>query len=96
VVGPSISPGVYEVGNEVVEEALINIPKVEDALHKNKNGKFHFNLWEANRQILLHCGLENENIIIAGECSFSETEKYFSARRDGAETGRMVSGIMLL
>jgi polyphenol oxidase len=96
VVGPSISPGVYEVGNEVVEETLKNIPKADKTLHIYTNGKFHFNLWEANRQILLHCGLENENIIIAGECSFSETEKYFSARRDGAETGRMVSGIMLL
>jgi YfiH family protein len=96
VVGPSIGPGIYEVGNEVVEAALGNIPEVEKTLYKNSKGKFHFNLWEANRQVLLQCGLKNENIAIAGECSYTENEKYFSARRDGVDTGRMVSGIMLL
>jgi YfiH family protein len=95
VIGPSISPDVYEVGNEVVEEALKNIPQAEETLHKNKFGKFHFNLWEANRQILMNCGVNSKNIEIAGECSFTKTEKYFSARRDGADTGRMVSGIMM-
>jgi copper oxidase (laccase) domain-containing protein len=53
-------------------------------------------LWEANRQVLLHAGLQPENIEILGECSFSENSKYFSARKEGADTGRMVSGIMLL
>jgi len=36
-----------------------------------------------------------ENIEISGECTFKENEKYYSARRDGIETGRIVSGIML-
>jgi len=94
--GPSISPDVYEVGNEVVEEVLKNIPQAEKTLHENKNGKSNFNLWEANRQILLNCGLSGKNIEISRECSFTLSEKYFSARRDGANTGRMVSGIMLL
>ena len=94
-IGPSIGPEVYEVGNEVVEAALASIPGVENTLHKNSNGRFHFNLWEANRLILLHCGLLEQNIEVLAECSFLENDKYFSARRDGVETGRMVSGIML-
>jgi YfiH family protein len=94
-IGPSIGPEIYEVGDEVVIVARKSIPNVELALHKNNAGKFHFNLWEANRQLLLSCGLKSTNIEILGECSFIEKEKFYSARRDGMETGRMVSGIML-
>lgn len=96
LVGPSIGPGIYEVGDEVVTAAHQNIPHAAKSLHKNSKGRFHFNLWEANRQILLQCGLNSKNIEIAGECSFTQAEKYFSARRDGVDTGRTVSGIMLL
>jgi YfiH family protein len=96
LIGPSIGPGVYEVGDEVVGQVRKNIPDAETTLFKNRKGNFHFNLWEANRRVLLNCGLSPEKIEVSGECSFTENEKYFSARRDGVETGRMVSGIMLI
>ncbi len=96
LIGPSIGPGVYEVGDEVVKKARENIPNAENTLHENLKGTFHFNLWEANQQLLLNIGLRGKNIEIAGECSFIEDKKYFSARREGVNTGRIVSGIMLL
>jgi hypothetical protein len=95
-IGPSISPDIYEVGNEVVEEVKKSIPNADILLHKNSSGNFHVNLWEANRQVLLENGLKENNIEILGECSFTETNKYFSARKEGIATGRMVSGIMIL
>ena len=95
-IGPSISPEIYEVGDEVVAAARKSIPNVETTLHKNGKGNSHFNLWEANRQMLLKSGVVQQNIQILGACSFSEAEKYYSARREGADTGRMVSGIMIL
>lgn len=95
-IGPSISPEIYEVGNEVVEEVKKSIPNAEMLIHKNSSGNFHVNLWEANRQVLLENGLQEKNIEILGECSFTETNKYFSARKEGIATGRMVSGIMIL
>ncbi|HPF50198.1 MAG TPA: peptidoglycan editing factor PgeF [Draconibacterium sp.] len=95
-IGPSIGPDIYEVGDEVVKAARNSIPGVEKALHKNASGKYHFDLWEANRLILMDCGLLSENIEVLAECSFLEDGKYFSARREGEQTGRMVSGIMLL
>lgn len=94
-IGPSIGPGVYEVGNEVVEAARASVPEAEQTLHLNTNGKYHFDLWEANRRILLECGLQKKHIEVLAECSFEEGDKYFSARREGVDTGRMVSGIML-
>lgn len=95
-IGPSISPEIYEVGDEVVAAVRKSIPNAEMLIHKKSSGKFHVNLWEANRQVLLSNGLSEKNIEILGECSYIQNSKYFSARKDGTETGRMVSGIMLL
>jgi YfiH family protein len=95
-IGPSISPEIYEVGEEVVKAAKNSIPNSEKTLFENKSGKFHFNLWEANQQLLLQTGLQTNNIEILGECSYQNSNKYYSARKEGIDTGRMVSGIMIL
>lgn len=95
-IGPSIGPEIYEVGDDVVKAVKKSITNYEITLSKNSTGKFHFNLWEANKQILLENGILTENIEILGECSFQNSSKYYSARKQGIETGRMVSGIMLL
>lgn len=94
-VGPSIGPEVYEVGAEVVEAAHKAIPEASKTLHLNFTGKYHFDLWGANRLLLLDAGLKESNIEVLEACSYRINEKYFSARRDGVYTGRMVTGIML-
>lgn len=95
-IGPSIGPVVYEVGSEVEQAARQTIPEAEQTLCLKGSGKYHFNLWEANRNLLLSCDILAENIEVLEECSFQGENKYFSARRDGIDTGRMVSGIMIL
>jgi purine-nucleoside/S-methyl-5'-thioadenosine phosphorylase / adenosine deaminase len=94
-IGPSIGPEVYEVGAEVVEAALRSIPAAESTLQLNQSGKYHFNLWEANRLLLIEAGVQTSNIEVLADCSFLEADKYYSARREGVQTGRMVSGILL-
>ncbi len=94
-IGPSIGPNIYEVGNEVVDAVRERFTHTENLLIKNGSGKFHFNLWEANKQLLLENNVHAENIEILGDCSFELADKYYSARREGFETGRMVSGIYL-
>ena len=94
-IGPSIGPEVYEVGNEVVQSVRNTFQNPEKLLIQNNSGKYHFNLWEANRQILIDNQIEVENIEVFGECSYSHPEKYYSARKQGSKTGRMVSGILL-
>lgn len=95
-IGPSISPAVYEVGSEVTEAVRLSIPNSEHVIHKKQNGKNHVDLWAANREVLVESGLKHENIEIAEECSFTDNNRFFSARKEGADTGRMVSGMMLL
>ncbi|HZH71861.1 MAG TPA: peptidoglycan editing factor PgeF [Mariniphaga sp.] len=95
-IGPSIGPEVYQVGEEVAKAVYECLPKPESLIRNDSKGKYLFNLWEANKQLLIECGIAGSNIEISGQCTFSLKEEYFSARREGIDTGRMVSGIMLI
>lgn len=94
-IGPSIGPEVYEVGQNV-REAFANTFEASEPFFTTKaNGKFLLNLWEANKYLLLKSGLKSEHIDIIGLCTFSHPELFFSARREGIQSGRMANGIGL-
>jgi len=95
-IGPSIHMHAYEVGPEVVaavDSAFSNSP----ALLKPslREGHAFFDLWEANQTVLIEAGILEENIEVMGLCSFEHSDMFYSARREGSDTGRMVSGICL-
>ena len=91
-IGPSISPQVYEVSSDVYR--LFNHELYEETLPP-KIDKRMLNLWKANHYQLTHAGVKVQNIETANLCTFSNPGKFYSARRDGAKTGRMATGIML-
>ena len=93
-IGPSISVAVYEVGNEVLKN-FENAGFDTGEIFVERNGSVYLDLWEANRQSLLNAGIIPEHIEIAGICSYTEHERFFSARRLGIKSGRMLSGIMI-
>ena len=96
-IGPSIHMHAYEVGREVVEAVEANFGNSSALLKPSLNeGKAYFDLWEANQTLLLESGLREENIEVMGLCSFEHADLFYSARREGVETGRMVSGIRLV
>jgi YfiH family protein len=88
-VGPSISGKVYEVGKEVANHFR------DESQLKKENGKSCLNLWVENETQLLESGIKQENISVAGMCTFSNPELFYSARREGLKTGRMASFISL-
>ncbi|EXZ34744.1 multi-copper polyphenol oxidoreductase laccase family protein [Bacteroides fragilis str. 1007-1-F  len=57
--------------------------------------KYHIDLWEANRQQLLDFGVPGVQIEIADICTYIRHEDFFSARRLGIKSGRILSGIMI-
>ena len=95
-IGPSIHLHAYEVGEEVIDAVRGRFAN-HRALLKPANDphKAFFDLWEANRTVMTEAGVPGKNIELMGYCSFSHEPLFFSARREGAQTGRMVSGIML-
>ena len=95
-IGPSIHMHAYEVGPEVVKAVEASFSNASALLKPSLNeGKAYFDLWEANQTVLLESGLLEKNIELMGLCSFEHSELFYSARRDGVDTGRMVSGIRL-
>lgn len=93
-IGPSISVKVYEVGKEVVENFDKAGFDMQEIIEKRDTSYF-LDLWTANKQSLLKAGILPEHIEIAGKCTFTGHERFFSARRLGIKSGRMLSGILL-
>jgi copper oxidase (laccase) domain-containing protein len=94
VIGPSISANVYEVGEEVVDnfrDAGFDISRIVTV----RNQSFYLDLWEANKQSLQSAGITDDHIEISGICTFTEHDRFFSARRLGIKSGRIATGIML-
>lgn len=93
-IGVSISPEVYNVGAELIDEfKKSQFPVDEIFIHRD--GQLFLDLWNANKWLLTEAGIPQQNIEIAGLCSYSMHEQFFSARRLGIKSGRMLSGIML-
>ena len=108
-IGPSIGPCCYEVGPEVRETfeaarlrqgsdaagphfdaadlhrwfAPIESPRASDVL----------DLWQANRDQLVAAGLEPANVHVAGLCTSTHNDWFWSYRREGANAGRMLAVI---
>ncbi|MCD8260977.1 MAG: peptidoglycan editing factor PgeF [Bacteroides sp.] len=95
-IGPSISKEVYEVGREVYEEfQQAGFPMHSIAFLNQETQKYYIDLWKANELLLTEAGLLQENIEVARLCTYTNSETFFSARRLGIESGRMLSGIIL-
>ena len=92
-IGPSISLEAFEVGDEVYD-AFVEAGFDMSAIAK-KYEKWHLDLWEANRLQLLAQGVWPEYIEVAGICTYQQHEDFFSARRLGIKSGRILSGVML-
>ena len=92
VIGPGISLGNYEVGDEVHEAfAEAGFPM---AAISRKQERWHIDLPACNRLQLLESGVPSSNIICTGICTFSNQD-YYSYRREGPHTGRILTGITL-
>ena len=93
-IGPSISLSAFEVGDEVYDKFRNEGFDMEQIAVRQD--KWHIDLWKANRMQLEGFGVKPENIQTAGICTWTDNQDFFSARRQGIASGRILSGIMLL
>ena len=90
--GPAIGPKAYEIGTDVREAFLAADPLSDSAFAPGKPGKYYADLYALARQRLARGGVAR--IFGGGYCTYTERERFYSYRRDGA-TGRMASLIWL-
>lgn len=93
VIGPGISLQAFEVGDEVYDAfRLAGFPMERIA---RRQDKWHINLPEANRLQLLDFGVPSVAIELSGICTYTQCDDFFSARRLGVQSGRILTGIQL-
>ncbi len=93
-IGVSISPEVYNVGEELITEfEKADFPVTE--IFNRLDNQLYLDLWNANKWLLMQMGVPENQIEIAKICSFTNSNNYFSARKLGMKSGRMLSGIMM-
>ena len=84
--GPAISQVAFEVGNDVYQQFIDKDAKLDQAFIA-KGDKYQLDIYQAARIILNDLGVKS--ISGGDECTYTQKDKYFSYRRDGAESGRM-------
>ena len=95
IIGPGISVKNFEVGDEVYEE-FRDAGFRMDAISCRMGGKWHIDLWEANRLQLREMGFSKKRIMVAGICTYDHVDDFFSARRLGIASGRIFTGAILV
>lgn len=90
-IGPAISKTHYEVGSDV-HSALCRNSDDAECFEQTGEGK-----WHADLPALALRRLRDLNITAtsSGLCTYADSKRFFSARRDGAKTGRMAAMIWL-
>lgn len=83
---PCAGPEEYEVGDDVRRIALSRIEDAARYFHR-RGEKWRFDMRAANADQLIAAGLSPDRIWIADHSTMSD-RRFYSHRRDGADTGR--------
>ena len=93
--GPAISGNRYEVGEECLPPFRAQHRNWRDFTAPLGRGKWLLNLPRAAMLQLASAGIPESRIGAPGPCTFSESSRFFSYRRDGPPTGRLLSVIWI-
>lgn len=86
--GPAIGPSAFEVGGEVREAFLQRLGDCHEAFTPLGGHRWLADLYRLARLTLNRIGINA--VYGGGECTYTQTQRYFSYRRD-SQTGRMAS-----
>jgi len=92
-IGPSIGPDRYQVGDEVVEAVRKAFGTTEGLVRRAGDGSVTLDLWAANRLALERAGVTQ--IEVAGLCTATHTDEFYSHRAEAGRTGRFGAVIAL-
>ena len=90
--GPAIGPQAFEVGPEVRETFMADLPQTEAAFTPGQPGKWLADIYQLARLRLARAGVSQ--VHGGGLCTYTDAERFYSFRRDKT-TGRMASLIWL-
>ena len=95
-IAPCISAENYVVGQDLYDTFSDRLFPVNKLFTKNLScNKWHLDLRETNRWLLIDAGVDPEHITTVSHCTFGESDRFFSARKLGVCSGRIASCIMV-
>ena len=88
-IGPGIGLCCYETGPEVAEAAYGVLGRDAENYIRAIEGddKFFVDLKGINAALLIRCGLKPENIFISDDCTYCQSQRYWSHRKTGGDRG---------
>ncbi len=94
-IGPAISGKVYEVGQEVKDALMQQDTVLEKAFTMQDATHYLLNSSYAAQLQLIKQGITAAQISTEDFCTYQDSERFYSYRRDGSNTGRMASMVWL-
>ncbi len=98
-IAPSICRDCFEVGPDVVDTAREAFDdRACEAIftaHGNGDGKYQFDLWEANAQVLMGAGVPRESIEKPNLCTCCNPDLFFSHRASHGKRGTIMTFVGL-
>ncbi|MFS0639149.1 peptidoglycan editing factor PgeF [Mesobacillus foraminis] len=94
VIGPSICKECYIVDRKVIdlaEKILVGVEK--KPYNQISEGQYSLDLKETNKLILMSAGIKEDNILPTNLCTSCNSNHFYSHRKDGGNTGRMIAFI---
>lgn len=96
-IGPCIGKCCYEVDDPVFNAFKeIDFLNLSDFLTPKPNGRYMLDLVEANRRILIHAGINPQNIDVSDICTNCNCEHLHSHRATGGKRGNLAAIIQLV
>ena len=91
-IGPSIGPCCFEV-DAPVYEVFAAMRELSPAgwTREDGGGKYHVDLWEANRRVLMASGVPAERISVSGLCTKCRADLLYSHRASGGKRGGLAA-----
>lgn len=95
-IGPSICKSCYEIGEEVAMEFQKAFgERKEEILTDKLNGKFHLDLWRANKVVLEEAGILEEHMAVTDICTMCNSDLLYSHRVMGDKRGNLAAFLSL-
>lgn len=98
-IGPSISPGAFEV-DQPVANVFLALPGADafvfEAPGDPQRNKHHVDLWACNRENLRQAGVPPENISLGGVCTMEHSDLLFSHRKTRGARGSNAALLCLM
>lgn len=92
-VGPHIEPCCFEVGHDVAAQ-LSHASPVADTVLMGPRGRPHVDLRRILHAQLIEVGVRHEQIEHVRGCTVCDARRFFSYRRDGKKSGRLMASIV--